>query len=100
MKIVATVWTGVRSVKVKGKVIDVPRVPVYDDNVSQYGVGPERATRTFQTVKLFRADNPVRMIRRTGNHRAKWWIYYAPDHMTGGFDTKREAIAWRYNGGK
>jgi hypothetical protein len=100
IKITATVWTGMKSVKVRGKLLDVPRVSVYDDSVSNYGLAPENVTRTFQTITLFRSDKPVNSISRCGNHSLMWWIYYTPNRLTGGFETKREAVAWRHNGGR
>lgn len=99
-KIVTTVWSGEKSVKVKGKVIVGPRISVVDDSVNQWLIPNEQKTRTFETVKVFRSDKPVRSRSRDTYYFVRWWLYYAPDRMTGGFATKREAIAWRRNGGK
>lgn len=30
----------------------------------------------------------------------RWWLYYGPGHMTGGFRTKQEAKNWYLNGGR
>lgn len=37
---------------------------------------------------------------RERHRKQKWWLYYGPDHMTGGFATKREAMDWYLSGGR
>lgn len=48
-------------------------------------------------VKLKR----VRAARRPPTPPQKrWWLYYGPGRMTGGFRTKKEARDWYLNGGR
>ena len=34
------------------------------------------------------------------NRLRKWWLYYGPGRMTGGFPTKKEAMSWYLKGGR
>lgn len=61
---------------------------------------PEERTRTCHCcgsqVRLKRA----KAARPKTPPQNRWWLYYGPGRMTGGFRTKEEAKNWYLNGGR
>lgn len=49
-------------------------------------------------VKVSKAKAPK--VKAEPPRKQKWWLYYGPGRMTGGFPTKEEAMGWYLNGGR
>ena len=92
--------------------------------------GPKYQTAEYDGVQLFRAKKTVitrwdvpedppapqtRVCRHCGGRvklkkqpkvkpdlpqKQRWWLYYGPGRMTGGFATKKEAMGWYLRGGR
>lgn len=104
MKITAIVWTGMKNVRVRGRLVTVPRVNVPDGHQS---FPIEHQTRTFEDVMLFHSCRPVRMNGCGNSFNARWWMVnrLPPDgepirHPTGGYRTKKDVITSRQKGGR
>lgn len=103
MKITAIVWTGEKSVRVRGRIVTVSRVNVPDGHQS---FPIEHQTRTFEDTMLFHSRRPVRMMGH-GSFNARWWmVNRLPPagepvrHPTGGYRTKKDVISSRQKGGR
>lgn len=90
--------------------------------------GPSRQTPEYDGVQLFRANKPVLTIegvpisgmktykcaacgstvkapkkpkvKALPPRKQKWWLYYGPNRLSGGFPTKEEAMNWYLRGGR
>lgn len=91
--------------------------------------GPSRQTAEYDGVQLFRANKPVLTVdglpvlpepktrkchacgstvpskrvpkvKARPTHKQKWWLYYGPNRLSGGFPTKQEAMNWYLKGGR
>lgn len=58
----------------------------------------------FRTCSCCKSRVKVKRLRRLRRPAAppqkRWFLYYGPGRMTGGFRTKREARGWYLNGGR
>lgn len=52
------------------------------------------------TVKVSKAVAKVPKVKAEPPRKQKWWLYYGPGRMTGGFPTKQEAMNWYLRGGR
>jgi hypothetical protein len=96
MEVSVRVWNGRKEIVIYGELKPFPEL----ESAKTSKENLDRLDRIHQYHTSLLAEEPIYNNVQLFHSGRKWWLFYSPNRLTGGFTTKKKAMDWFIKGGR